>query len=416
MVAVPFIYFSILACLLWRQTRTFGVASLMALLYAISGFFSILIDVNDFYGINVSASADDVTFMPTFLYCALITLMILPFQKVARNPPRQIVLKDERFFNLICFAYMALLVVTVLLMFRGVSTVLHSDLQEMKIESRTADGVAATTRGGAASFLNYFADFSFFMLPFFFFSLCFLHRHFFFNLLLFCTTLMRVFISLLSVDRSRPLFWIYMAAFSVLFFRPYFSKKQKRVLFIAGSTLAYLLVAYFAAVTVARFHFRSTGTSGGLIAYAGQPFVHFCHYYHNYPPVYSFYRIFPLFYSPILPNGDTLQWHYFLQTGIATNVFTSVLGVFYADLGLIGMISMVLCLHFLFKFVLNRVVKHEMNFSGVLLMYAMAIIPLWGNISYWYNVRPRMMTLVFCLLVVTRMYFKERNSLPEARG
>lgn len=418
MVAVPFIYFSILAWILWRQSRTFGIASLMAGLYAISGFFSILIDANDLYGVNVIASPDDVTLFPTLLYCVLITLLILPFQKVAQNPPRQIVLKDERFFNFLCFAYMALLLVTVLLMFRGVSTVLHGDLHAMKIDSRTPDGVAARTRqsGGAVVFLlGYFADFSFFMLPFFFFSLCFLQRHFLFNLLLFCTTLMRVFISLLTVDRSRPLFWIYMAAFSLLFFRPYFSRKQKRVLFIAGSILAYFLVAYFVAVTIARFHFRSAGTSGGFISYGGQSFLYFCNHFHKYPPVYSFYRIFPLLYSPILPNGESLEFHYFLQTGMTTGIFTSVLGVFYADLGLVGMISMVLFLHFLFKFALNRIAKRDMNFSGVLLMYAMAIIPLWGNISYWYNVRQRMLTLVLCLLVVCRMYFKERNSRSQAR-
>lgn len=415
MVAVPFIYFSFLAFLFWRQARTFGIASFMAALYAFSGFFSILADYNGLYGINVSASPEDVTFAPTFLYCSLITLLILPFQQVARNPPKQIVLKDEPFFNFICFAYMALLVLAVLLMFRGVSTVLQGDLQEMKVASRTADGIAARTRGGIAFYLNYFADFSFFLLPFFFFSLCFLRRHWLFNAMLFAATLMRVFMSLLSVDRSRPLFWIYMAVFSLLFFRPYFSKKQKRVLLIGGISMAYLLAVYLFAVTVARFNYRSTGTFGGFIAYAGQSFLHFCHYYHNYDPVYSFYRVFPLLYSPVLSNGMTLQWQYYVQTGIATNVFTSVLGVFYADLGLIGMMSMVLFLHFLFKSVLKHVAKPEMPFHGILLMYAMAIVPLWGNITYWYNVRPRMMTLVYCLLVVFVMRRRETSASASLR-
>lgn len=403
MITVPFFYFSCLAYLLWRQARTFGIASFLAALYAVSGFFSILIDLKGLYGINVGAVPEDVTFVPTLLYCALMTLLILPFQKVAQNPPKKIILRDERFFNFVCLAYMLLLILTVLLMFKGVSTVLQGDLQEMKVASRTADGIARRTRGGMAAYLTYFADFSFFLFPFFFFSLCFLRRHWIFNALLFAATLMRVFMSLLSVDRSRPLFWVYMAVFSLIFFRPFLSKKQKRVLFIGGVCMAYVLTAYFLAVTVARFHYRSTGTSGGFIAYAGQSFIYFCHFYHNYPPVYSLYRVFPLLYSPVLSNGFTMEWDFYSQTGIGTNVFTSVLGVFYADLGLIGMLSLVLLLHFVFKMVLNKVAKQEMGFPGVLLMYAMAIIPLWGNITYWYDVRSRMMALVICLLVVWRM-------------
>lgn len=398
MIAIPFIYFFLLAFHFWRQSKTIGIGVLLSLLYAISGFFSILADWNNLYGAGIEASPEDITLVPTLLYCALITLLILPFQKLAKHPPERIVVEDEPLFNAIALFYIFMLGLTVFLMFKGVSYVLQSDLQEMKIASRSAGSVAATSRRGVA-FMGYFIDFSFFLVPFFFASLCCLRRKLVFTVLLLGASLTRVFIALVNVDRSRLLFWIYMMVFSLIFFQPFLSRKQKRSLFLGGLAIGFLIVSYFTAVTIARFHFREAGTSGGFIAYAGESFIHFCYFYHNYPPVYSLYRIFPLFYSLTTENGFTLRWAYSVQTGIDTGIFTSVLGVFYADLGLIGMISMVLILHVLFRWALGRMDRRPMRFSDVLLLHAMAVVPLWGSITYWYNSRPRMMTFLYCLLL-----------------
>lgn len=416
MIAIPFIYFSLLALHFWRQSKTVGIGVLMALLYAISGFFSILSDWNNLYGAGIEANPEDVTIIPTLLYCSLITLLILPFQKIAKHPPERIVVEDEPLFDAIGLFYMLMLVLAVFLMFKGVSHVLQGDLQEMKIDSRTAGGVAATSRRSVA-FMSYFTDFSFFLVPFFFASLCCLHRKLIFSILLFCASLTRVFIALVNVDRSRLLFWVYLTGFSLVFFKPFLSRKQKRGLLLGGMVVGFLVVTYFLAVTIARFHFRVAGTTGGFIAYAGQSFIHFCHFYNNYPPVYSLYRILPLFHSLVTEDGVTLRWMYSVQTGIDTGIFTSVLGVFYADLGLIGMISMVLFLHGLFRWGMARIAKREMRFSGVLLLHAMAVVPLWGNISYWYNSRPRMMTLVYCLLVAWCMLLRGgRKTAPKTLG
>ena len=408
MIAIPFIYFSLLAFFFWRQTRSVGIGVLLASLFAFSAFFSIVADGLDLYGNGVRASPEDITLAPTVLYCSLVTLLIQPFQKLEMRPPRRIVVEDERFFNFICYVYMALLAVTVLLMFRGVSTVLHGNLQAMKIESRTATGVAAQTRGGVAVLLNYVSDFSFFLLPFFFVSLCFLRRSFWFNAFLFAASLMRVIISLLSVDRMNTTFWVYMTTFSLVFFRRFLTVRQRRALVFFGGGVLLLIVVYMYAVTVARFHFRSAGSLGGFVAYAGQSFIYFCHFYHNYPPVYSLYRLLPLFYSPITSDGISLRWEMYTQTGINTGIFTSVLGMFYADLGLIGMISVVLGLNIVFNVQIRKMARNPMGFSDVILLYAMAVIPLWGNITYWYNVRPRMMTLIYCLLVVVVLRIRGR--------
>lgn len=405
MIAVPFIYFSLLALHFWRQSKTVGIGVLLALLYAVSGFFSILADWRNLYGVGLVASPEDITVIPTLLYCSLITLLILPFQKIAKRPPDCIVVEDEPLFNAIALFYMLMLGLAVFLMFKGVSHVLQGDLQEMKIASRSAGSVAATSRRGVA-FMAYFIDFSFFLVPFFFASLCCLRRKLIFTVPLLGASLTRVFIALVNVDRSRLLFWIYMMGFSLVFFKPFFSPRQKRGLFLGGLAIGFLVFSYFAAVTIARFHFRVAGTSGGVIAYAGESFIHFCHFYHNYPPVYSLYRIFPLFYSLTTEDGFTLRWVFSTQTGLDTGIFTSVLGVFYADLGLIGMISMVLFLHGLFRWAIARMGKRTMHFSDVLLLHAMAVVPLWGNISYWYNSRPRMMSLLYCLLIAWGMRFR----------
>jgi len=78
MIAVPFIYFSIISLVLYfRKGKRIDFSVIISAMFAVSGFFSILIDV---FGLRNSDTANySISFLASFSYCALITLCLLPF-------------------------------------------------------------------------------------------------------------------------------------------------------------------------------------------------------------------------------------------------------------------------------------------------------------------------------------------------
>lgn len=43
--AIPFVYFSLISLLLYKKRKKFDIAIIIAMIFAVSGFFSILIDI-----------------------------------------------------------------------------------------------------------------------------------------------------------------------------------------------------------------------------------------------------------------------------------------------------------------------------------------------------------------------------------
>ena len=84
MITIPFIYFGILLLFQYKRNgRKMDIACYILLIYFISAFFSILIDLFDLYsrelgGYRVSGNA-------TFVYCGLLTLCVLPFALFSSN-------------------------------------------------------------------------------------------------------------------------------------------------------------------------------------------------------------------------------------------------------------------------------------------------------------------------------------------
>ena len=76
MILVPFIYFILLMFVFWYKGKRFGVASYVSFIYAISAFYSVLIDWFGFYGEYGVTTKIPINFLPTLTYCVLITISI----------------------------------------------------------------------------------------------------------------------------------------------------------------------------------------------------------------------------------------------------------------------------------------------------------------------------------------------------
>jgi len=77
MIYIPFLYFSFLFIFMLLKQKSFNLGSFIVLIYIISSFFSILIKKYDLLNYNFPV----IKLEPTFLYCFLLTISILPFYK-----------------------------------------------------------------------------------------------------------------------------------------------------------------------------------------------------------------------------------------------------------------------------------------------------------------------------------------------
>ena len=83
MIAVPFIYFSLLTWFFYVRNQQFNLPVFTCLIYAVSSFFAILIDIFD---LRYSDTVDyDISFFACFIYCALLTLCMIPIQVYANR-------------------------------------------------------------------------------------------------------------------------------------------------------------------------------------------------------------------------------------------------------------------------------------------------------------------------------------------
>ena len=76
MVAVPIIYFTILSFILYFRHKKIDFACYTTIIYAVSGFFSILIDFYKLRGFDTCNYK--ISFGATFTYCFLLTLLLIP--------------------------------------------------------------------------------------------------------------------------------------------------------------------------------------------------------------------------------------------------------------------------------------------------------------------------------------------------
>lgn len=81
MIAVPFIYFTLLAIYLVRKNGGVDISAFLVMIYAFSALMSILLDAYNIYEINGVYEKISISPLATLTYCALITLAVLPFGK-----------------------------------------------------------------------------------------------------------------------------------------------------------------------------------------------------------------------------------------------------------------------------------------------------------------------------------------------
>ena len=214
--------------------------------------------------------------------------------------------------------------------------------------------------------------------------------------------------SILDGGRSAILYWILSFVAVYLLFIPLMSKREKgtvRKFFIIFGTL---FVTFFMMMTIARFGEREagevTGTEGGLISYAGQPFINFCFFWDTFDcPLPSLQIILPFTYKLFgypIDNPIDLQ---------ETLSFMShkELGVFYTFIGHIATtsfnaVAVLYCILLSIVSGLNvhRVRKHVIGISGAYFYLLFSSVLFLGLFGHYYAYANKTFAIVLFALLL----------------
>ena len=188
-------------------------------------------------------------------------------------------------------------------------------------------------------------------------------------------------------DRTEIVFWGLMLLFCAIFFYRNLPSRSKWILSILSVPVLSAAFIYFLAVSQARFdgNDKSSSSAERAIQYAGQGYLNFCYFYENANTDYiSAEREFPFIYHFALhkdSNADRREERSGEQ-GFFISVFPTFAGDILLDTGVMGLIVWVIIYFMLAMLLLRRAHRTEMDLSEVLLIYLLAIIPIFGIFYY----------------------------------
>lgn len=421
MIFLPFIFFAYLLFQIIRKNG-FDVSACMTSIYMVSSFASIVLSYQDHDYSYDNYSTIEITLLPTLIYCSTIGLCIYPFYKYNSNRRREFSpMRNAKLFDLITCAYIFVFFLLII-MFRTdlIFRFFYGNLDELRKMAyegylpNVVESYSGIVRFGATIF-TILGEGAYFMILFFFYSICFLNKGKFFNILILISSLSPILMGFLDIDRSRTVFWILLFALAFCLFRPYIRESQKAFLKTTLFVIGGLAVCYLILVTVSRFGERDEGASGGVLVYLGQPFINFCKIWDNV----WIDRFFTQRFLPVTTyflgggnGGNTVDFidKIFSATGVHVNVFFSFVGFFLVDMGHLAACVIPLVFLGISTRHVNRYIKRRVvSLSSFIVLFALGIVIQCGIITYFYTSIPRVVAFWIFIFLSKLLYqpFKE---------
>lgn len=395
MIAVPFIYFTLLAVYLIRRNKGIDISAFIIMIYAFSALMSILLDIFDVYAINGVYEKIPISPVATVTYCALITLAVIPFRRMRSLDLREVDMQKYWLVDLFSWVLIITFFITAYNTFTHLDTILHSNLKDIR------DDMYSNVEGTKVSGIEWllalpetlFSQFSPVALLLYFVNIAKERKSKLFNWLLLLASLTPVIKAVLIAGRTQPIYWFLSFMALYILFRPMMEQQQRRKALMPFVVFGGMVGLFVAAVTVARFAMADiaddTGTFDSLLAYSGQSFVNFNYFFTQYT-AHGIHldRIFPLTNYFIWHPGWNLEdyrdmiWSY---SGLNIGVFFTFLGDLLIDLGHFGMVVYVLLFYLLSTYVCRSANKEgTIRLSRLLIILMLFLIPLQGIFYYSY--------------------------------
>lgn len=408
MIFVPFIYFSTLSLFIYLKKKYIDLSIFVSMMYAISGFFSILIDYNDLRSFETFDY--EITFGACFTYCCLLTLCFLPIslynsKKNKLNCPKNInLLKVVSVISLIWF------ISTFVLSFSFLVKMLTGDMAMARTAAYEGElvswmSILPSEIRFVFAFLNIlFSSFWILMfLSFYLFQFEQIPKKY--PIFFLISSLSFPLNGILGADRSVTAYWIISLIGCFIIFRENIPLNIKRRLYYFVFVLLLLLIAYLILMTVSRFGDGSNGALDSLVSYLGQSYINFCFFYDNYNVPYENWAIiFPFTYRYILDlpaGGVAIQQEMTFLTGYSTGVFYTFIGHLIIALGQFWSISITVIYAVISYFRILKLRKKKIvNLVSLYEYFFLLSVILLGLFGYFYSSPGAFISVLFFYLII----------------
>lgn len=340
MIFVPAIYFSVLSLLIYLKKKYIDLSILASMMYAISGFLSILIDYNDLRSYDTSDY--EITFSACFTYCLLLTLCILPISLYNSKKTKLGSLPQFNLLKVVSVISLIWFISTFVFSFSFLLKILTGDMAMARAaayEGELVPWMSILPEGIRLFFALFNILFSCFWILMFLSFYLFQFEHipkkypFFF----FISSLSSPLNGVLGADRSAAAYWMISLIVCFIIFRENIPLKVKRKLYYFVFVIILLLIVYLTLMTVSRFGDGSNAAFDSLITYLGQSYINFCFFFDNYKvPYQNWAFLFPFTYYYILdlPAGTvSVITEMSILTGYNSNIFPTFMGQLIIALG-----------------------------------------------------------------------------------
>lgn len=408
---IPVIYFAGLTYYLWQRRHSFDIAVYMSALFTFTAICAAIMVGNGIMqgqgGVLSDGWEPDLGFIPTVLYCALVSITILPFATLKIDKIEDIT-NNHKY---VLFAFSLLIVVQGLLMYylvgSTISDILNGDFKDLKnagyAGEDTPTDVKMLTLPLPLRILFYSSFLTTFGLPLFFFYTCIERKSIWLTFPLLLASVSPILRGIMSADRTEIIYYGLMFIFCVILFRKKMTKAFKWFLTAVTIPVTVIGVIYVVSVSAARFDENDEGASGSMLEYAGQSYVNFCYFYNNHDEnLYYFERELPI--TLLIVNKsqytDTKEERT-AKEGFFIGVFASHVGSWLLDTGIAGACIISCLFALLCLYVIKYYDRTVFDVSDLLLLFILASVPLFGVFYYrFYNPNIAIQYLVAILYFV----------------
>lgn len=415
MLYIPAIFFFILFLYAKKRNGFMNTGTILPLLYCIISIGAILIDAVDAYG-HICPKVD-IRSESAFLYCGLLFITMIPFVNNSENKIQKVqILKKSFFIDIIVYFYFALFIVLITLIYNdiirnltmlAINDNMKADIAYGNVEYTTLTGwkfnIAQKLRWLSAGSMN--------VIFIFFYSVCFLKKKKMFYVAAIVGSLSVCISSLLTLDRSKFMYWMLTFILNFVFFYRYMGKNVKKRLMAVGGTVASAILIYVAIINIMRFtDSTDNGANYHLLSYMGQSYLNFCTFNQDFKldNMFTTMDVMPL-YNALSGGMNSLDWYSLTESksGVFTMCFATFAGMLLIEIGLPLTILWCVVYNRISAWVVKRKKESEITFfRAYLYMTVINAIYLGIFIYYYHEIWLNLTTT----LIMIAAYFASKNN------
>ena len=392
-----------------------NTGTILPLLYFIISVGAILIDVVDAYG-HICPKVD-IEPESALLYCGLLFITMIPFINNNENKIQKVqVLKKTFFMDIIVYFYFALFIVLIALIYNdivrnltmlAVNDNMKADIAYGNVEYTTLTGwkfnIAQKLRWLSAGSMN--------VIFIFFYSVCFLKKKKMFYVAAIIGSLSVCVSSLLTLDRSKFMYWMMTFILNFVFFYRYMGKNIKKRLMAVGGTVASAILIYVAIINIMRFtDSADNGANYHLLSYMGQSYLNFCTFNQDFKldNMFTTMDVMPL-YNAISGGMNSLDWYSLTESksGVFTMCFATFAGMLLIEIGLPLTVLWCIVYNRISAWVIKRKKESEITFFRAYLYMTVINAVYLGIFIYYYH---EIWLNLTTTLIMIAAYFASKNN------